>query len=122
MGGQDELNTRHVSNRWPGDCDLQPRRPCRSCLGALAPPPAPPGVGAPSPSPGSFPYAIQQLPQFITPLGPVIDVQAIGQAWMQLAELGPAGVGTSNVSIAIAMSGRRSGPETLAGTKAKSLV
>jgi hypothetical protein len=30
----------------------------------LAPPPAPPGVGAPSPSPGSLPYAIQQLPQF----------------------------------------------------------
>jgi hypothetical protein len=31
---------------------------------ALAPPPAPPSVGAASPSPGSFPYAIQQLPQF----------------------------------------------------------
>jgi hypothetical protein len=31
---------------------------------ALAPPPAPPGFGAPSPLPGSFPYAIQQLPQF----------------------------------------------------------
>src|SRR5229473_6379984 len=30
----------------------------------LAPPPAPPSVGAPSPSPGSLPYAIQQLPQF----------------------------------------------------------
>jgi hypothetical protein len=31
---------------------------------ALAPPPAPPSVGAPSPSPGGLPYAIQQLPQF----------------------------------------------------------
>jgi hypothetical protein len=30
----------------------------------LAPPPVPPSVGAPSPPPGSFPYAIQQLPQF----------------------------------------------------------
>jgi hypothetical protein len=31
---------------------------------ALAPPPAPPSVETASPSPGSFPYAIQQLPQF----------------------------------------------------------
>jgi hypothetical protein len=31
---------------------------------ALAPPLAPPSVGAPSPSPGSFPFAIQQPPQF----------------------------------------------------------
>jgi hypothetical protein len=30
---------------------------------ALAPPPAPPSVGAPSSSPGNFPYEIQQLPQ-----------------------------------------------------------
>jgi hypothetical protein len=30
----------------------------------LAPPPAPPTVGAPSPLPGNFPYEIQQLPQF----------------------------------------------------------
>jgi hypothetical protein len=31
---------------------------------ALAPPPAPPSVGAPSPPPGGFPYGIRQLPQF----------------------------------------------------------